>query len=118
MAAGTQLSFCPRDKADLVTQAYAVNETQYTQEETQIIGTIQSASRGDRVFARQIADDVGCYVQKVSKFGEQLGRTGLAKRHHPVALMKLGSHLAYCPNFRSPLLVNHVETRISSWLQV
>ena len=80
VVAGMQLSFCPRDKADLVSQAGAVTGTQYTEEETKIIGTIRSASRGDHVFARQIADDVGCYVQKVSKFGEKLDRSGLAKR--------------------------------------
>ena len=80
VVAGTQLSFCPRDKADLVSQAGAVTGAQYTEEETKIIGTIRSAGRGDRVFARQIADDVGCYVQKVSKFGEKLDRSGLAKR--------------------------------------
>lgn len=78
--AGMQLTFCPRDKADLVSLADAVPGTQYTEEETKIIGTIRSANREDHVFARQIADDVGCHVQKVSKFGEKLDRGGLAQR--------------------------------------
>jgi hypothetical protein len=80
VVAGMQLTFCPRDKADLVGQAVAVPGTQYTEEETKIIGTIRSASRKDHVFARQIADDVGCYVQKVAKFGEKLDRGGVARR--------------------------------------
>lgn len=80
VVAGMRLTFCPRDKGDLVGQANALPGTQYTEEETKIIGTIRSASRGDHVFARQIADDVGCYVQKVAKFGEKLDRGGLARR--------------------------------------
>lgn len=80
IVAGVQLSFCPRDKADLVSQAGASTGSPYTEEETKIIGSIRSAKRNDHVFARQIAHDVGCYVQKVSKFGEQLDRSGLAKR--------------------------------------
>lgn len=84
VVAGTQLTFCPRDKADLVNQQGTVSGVQYTEEETKIIGSIRSASRGDEVFARQIADDVGCYVQKVAKFGERLGKSGLVKREtHP-----------------------------------
>jgi hypothetical protein len=84
VVAGTQLAFCPRDKADLVSQAASIGGAQYTEEETKIIGTIRSASRDDQVFARDIADDVGCYIQKVAKFGEKLERSGLAAREpHP-----------------------------------
>ncbi|HTV56454.1 MAG TPA: hypothetical protein VMI06_16235 [Terriglobia bacterium] len=36
--------------------------------------------RGSRLFARQVADDVGCYVQKVAKFGEKLDREGVIQR--------------------------------------
>jgi hypothetical protein len=96
VVAGMQLTFCPRDKGDLVGQAVAVPGYQYTEEETKIIGTIRSASRGDHVFARQIADDVGCYVQKVAKFGEKLDRGGLARREQDTDEGKLfyydGSH--------------------------
>jgi hypothetical protein len=80
VVAGTRLTFCPRDKTDLVGQTVAPKGDAYTEEETKIIGTIRSARREDHVFARQIADDVGCYVQKVAKFGEKLDRTGLATR--------------------------------------
>ncbi|WP_186082692.1 hypothetical protein [Burkholderia gladioli] len=82
--AGIRLNFCPRDKTDLVSISSNLPTSQYTEEETKIIGTIRSASRDDEVFARRIADDVGCYVQKVSKFGEKLEKIGLAarERHH------------------------------------
>jgi len=81
---GIRLSFCPRDKSDLVALSSDVPKSQYTEEETKIIGTIRSASRGDEIFARRIADDVGCYVQKVAKFGERLEKIGLAARErHP-----------------------------------
>jgi hypothetical protein len=82
VVAGIQLAFCPRDKSDLVSEAATIIGPQYTEEETKIIGTIRSASYGDHVFARQIADDVGCYVQKVAKVGEKLDKGGLAKREH------------------------------------
>ncbi|MDQ2148129.1 hypothetical protein RBI22_05375 [Alcaligenaceae bacterium C4P045] len=77
---GIRLSFCPRDKSDLVALSSDVPKSQYTEEETKIIGTIRSASREDEIFARRIADDVGCYVQKVAKFGERLEKIGLATR--------------------------------------
>jgi hypothetical protein len=78
--AGIRLTFCPRDKTDLIAKTQASSGDQYTEEETKIIGTIRSSHRNDHVLARQIADDVGCYVQKVAKFGEKLERGGLAKR--------------------------------------
>jgi hypothetical protein len=87
--AGMQLTFCPKDKTDLVSQTISVPGSQYTEEETKIIGTIRSASRRDHVFARQIADDVGCYVQKVAKFGEKLDRGGLAQREQDTGEGKL-----------------------------
>jgi hypothetical protein len=80
MVAGSRLTFCPRDKADLVAIANENAAPQYTEEETKIIGSIRSATRDDHVIARQIADDVGCYIQKVAKFGEKLERDGLVAR--------------------------------------
>lgn len=77
---GIRLTFCPRDKADLISLSSDVSKAHYTEEETKIIGTIRSASREDEIFARRIADDVGCYVQKVAKFGEKLEKIGLAER--------------------------------------
>jgi hypothetical protein len=81
---GIRLTFCPRDKTDLVSLSSDIAKAQYTEEETKIIGTIRSASRSDEIFARRIADDVGCYVQKVAKFGERLEKIGLVERErHP-----------------------------------
>ena len=45
-----------------------------------IIGAIRSASPEENLVARQVADDVGCYVQKVAKFGEKLEREGMIAR--------------------------------------
>ncbi len=78
--AGIPITYCPRDRTDLVSQSGTSSSLQYTEEETKIIGTIRSARKEDRVIARQVADDVGCYVQKVAKFGEKLERSGLAQR--------------------------------------
>lgn len=77
--AGHQLTFCPLDKADLV-QMKNDDLSGYTEEETKIIGAIRSASEADVLQARQVADDVGCYIQKVAKFGEKLDREGLIDR--------------------------------------
>jgi hypothetical protein len=40
------------------------------------------------VVARQVADDVGCYVQKVAKFGEKLEREGVIARERVPELQK------------------------------
>ncbi len=78
--AGMTLAFCPRDRADLKSLTKAVRVGEYTEEEIKIIGAIRSASRGDALIARRIADDVGCYVQKVAKFGEKLEKNSLVGR--------------------------------------
>lgn len=88
-AAGIRMTFCPRDKTDLILQSGQGSGDQYTEEETKIIGTIRSATRDDRLMARQVADDVGCYVQKVAKFGEKLEKGGLAYRERDAAEGKL-----------------------------
>lgn len=80
MVAGSRLTFCPKDKTDLVREEGLPEVASYTEEEVKIIGAIRSASRGDQLYARQIADDVGCYVQKVAKFGEKLDRSGVIDR--------------------------------------
>lgn len=79
--AGQLLSFCPKDRADLrevVTEEMFSSD--YTEEEMKIIGAIRSSQEQDRLLARQVADDVGCYVQKVAKFGEKLEREHIIKR--------------------------------------
>jgi hypothetical protein len=79
--AGQLLNFCPKDRADLreiATESLDSNE--FTEEEMKIIGAIRSSLEEDRLLARQVADDVGCYVQKVAKFGEKLERDHLIQR--------------------------------------
>lgn len=79
--AGQLLTFCPKDKADLEevpTSGYG--SSTYTEEEMKIIGAIRSSQEEDKLLARQVADDVGCYVQKVAKFGEKLEREHLIQR--------------------------------------
>lgn len=68
------LTFCPDDRTDLelITELHA--EHDFTEEEIKIVGAIRSANPKDRLVARQVADDVGCYVQKVAKFGDKLAR--------------------------------------------
>ena len=74
MVGGARLTFCPTDKTDLEEIVHQGSDRGFTEEEIKIIGAIRSASRAERLVARQVADDVGCYVQKVAKFGEKLGR--------------------------------------------
>lgn len=79
--AGKLLTFCPNDRFDLeeVPQNESVNQS-YTEEEMKIIGAIRSSHEEDRLLARQVADDVGCYVQKVAKFGARLEREEIIRR--------------------------------------
>lgn len=74
------LKFCPDDRADLRPHALGRSSSAYTEEEIKIIGAIRSASSEDHLIARQVADDVGCYVQKVAKFGEKLGKEQVISR--------------------------------------
>ena len=77
--AGIQLEFCPKDRADLI-EVSSSEYSQYTEEEIKIVGAIRSSSEEDELLARHVADDVGCYVQKVAKFGEKLERENIIKR--------------------------------------
>jgi len=77
--AGHRMTFCPKDKTDLVTEKQAVMKN-YTEEEVRIVGAIRSSESDDAKLAREIADDVGCYVQKVAKFGAKLEKEGVAAR--------------------------------------
>lgn len=78
--AGTLLSFCPKDKNDLIVVSNNDEFSHYTEEEIKIVGAIRSSSEEDELLARNVADDVGCYVQKVAKFGEKLDRKDIIKR--------------------------------------
>ncbi len=88
MVAGSILNFCPRDKTDLEMLALGRSTSEFTEEEIKIIGAIRSARKSDALVARQVADDVGCYIQKVAKFGEKLDREGLIDRTKPEDLGK------------------------------
>lgn len=78
--AGKRLTFCPEDKTTLIELDEQPTTSGYTEEEIKIIGTMRSASEDDKLGARVIADDIGCYVQKVAKFGEKLEKTNIVKR--------------------------------------
>jgi hypothetical protein len=79
--AGQLLTFCPKERTDLEEVPICEsNTTNYTEEEMKIIGAIRSSQEEDKLFARQVADDVGCYIQKVAKFGEKLEREHLIQR--------------------------------------
>jgi len=86
MVAGIRLSFCPLDREQLRPLMVGRSGSAFTEEEIKIVGAIRSAERKDALLARQVADDVGCQVQKVSKFGEKLDRDGVIKREKPTAL--------------------------------
>lgn len=86
--AGETLKFCPKDKEDLRLIPSAICTDRFTEEETKIIGAIRSASKSHRLVARKIADDVGCYVQKVAKFGEKLDKEELIEREKDKSLNK------------------------------
>ena len=67
----------------------------FTEEEIKIIGAIRSAKQEDRLFARRVADDVGCYVQKVAKFAERLEKDEIISRRRQEdegKLIYFGSH--------------------------
>jgi hypothetical protein len=94
VVAGKRLTFCPNDKSDLQEQILDKRRS-YTEEEIKIVGAIRSAEQDDELVARDVADDVGCYVQKVAKFGAKLDREGLISRERAVHLNK---HIYYKGN--------------------
>ena len=52
------------------------------------MGSIRSSAPEDHLTARHVADDVGCNVQKVAKFGEKLERAGIIARERVEELRK------------------------------
>jgi hypothetical protein len=85
---GSILTICSKDRSEL--DPYDLNslDKKYTEEEIKIVGAIRSASATEKLLARQVADDVGCYIQKVSKFGEKLEREGVIAREKIPELQK------------------------------
>jgi hypothetical protein len=85
---GKVLTICSEDRNELQPYNISFLDKQYTEEEIKIIGAIRSASSEEHLVARQVADDVGCYVQKVAKFGEKLEREGMITRERVPELQK------------------------------
>ncbi len=79
-AAGIPISYCPKDRTDLKPLSKDASAGDFTEEEIKIVGSINMAPKKQKLKARQIADDVGCYVQKVAKFGEKLSKEELIER--------------------------------------
>jgi hypothetical protein len=77
---GKLLTVCMDDRADLQSYDLGALEREFTEEEIKIIGSIRSSLPEDLLTARRVADDVGCYVQKVAKFGEKLEREKIIGR--------------------------------------
>lgn len=90
--AGHRLTFCPKDKTELVPVSGGAISSSFTEEEIKITGAIRSADETAGLVARQVADDVGCYIQKVAKFGEKLERDGVIMRRHSP---ELGRYIYY-----------------------
>jgi hypothetical protein len=106
LVAGHLLKFCVKDKADLQRLDHDPSALKYTEEEIKIIGSIRSSGPDDQLTARQVADDVGCYVQKVAKFGERLDREEIIDRQK---LMTLGKHIYFNPDM-DPDPNSHIES--------
>ncbi len=68
--AGTFLTFCPRDKAELSVLAVRQDNQLHRRGDKDHRRYKVCPRISDELVARQIADDVGCYIQKVAKFGE------------------------------------------------
>jgi hypothetical protein len=65
------------------------------EEEIKIIGAIRSSGPNDQLTARQVADDVGCYVEKVAKFGDKLDRGEIIDRQK---MESIGKHIYFNPD--------------------
>lgn len=85
---GTVMTICVADHTPLRKNDLTALENRYTEEEIKIIGSIRSSSSEDQLLARQVADDVGCYVQKVARFGGKLEREGIITRERKEELRK------------------------------
>jgi hypothetical protein len=83
------------DRETLQTYDIGALERRYTEEEIKIIGSMRSSSPEDHLTARRVADDVGCYVQKVAKFGEKLEREKIIGREK---VEELNKNIYYGPD--------------------
>jgi hypothetical protein len=85
---GKVMAICVEDQGPLRKYELGTLERRFTEEEIKIIGSIRSSLPADHLIARQVADDVGCNIQKVSKFGEKLEREGIIERERIEELQK------------------------------
>jgi hypothetical protein len=91
---GKVMPICVDDRNDLQSYDAGALEKKYTEEEIKIIGSIRSSSPEERLIARRVADDVGCYVQKVAQFGGKLQREGVIARER---IEELNRNIYYGP---------------------
>lgn len=77
----TYLDFCPKDQTKLVKiEGIEITEYALTETERKIVGTIRNRTRNDAVFARDVAEIVGCNKIKVAKFAEKAIKEKLINR--------------------------------------
>lgn len=79
---GIFLDRCPRCNNPLEEQKPMTTPDNCTEEEAKIIGAIYSVRGSTGKLAREVADEVGCYVQKVSNYGQKLERAGRILRDY------------------------------------
>lgn len=91
---GKVMLVCVDDHNELQNYDAGALEKRYTEEEIKIIGSIRSSSPEERLTARRVADDVGCYVQKVAQFGGKLEREGVIARER---VEELNRNIYYGP---------------------
>ena len=76
------LDRCPKCHQPLEERSPVVNKSEYTEEESKIIGSIYSDNNHSGKLAYEIADEVGCSTQKVAKFAEKLERQKIVIRDY------------------------------------
>lgn len=74
------LDKCPSCGMPLQETKPIIDVNSYTEEETKIIGSIYAENNNDGKYASIIADEVGCYVQKVARFAIKLDEMGIIVR--------------------------------------
>lgn len=79
---GIYLDQCPRCHNPLEEQNPLAIPDDCTEEEAKILGAIYAVRGPIGKLAREIADEVGCYVQKVASYGQKLERMGRIVRDY------------------------------------
>ena len=79
---GIYLDRCPRCNNPLEEQRPLPTPDDCTEEEAKIMGAIYAVKGPIGKLAREIADEVGCYVQKVSSYGLKVEKAGRITRDY------------------------------------